>query len=163
MTLNGFLQIGLFFLVLLALVKPLGWYMARVFEGAPTPFDPVLGPIERVIYRLGAVRATEEMDWKTYGVAMLLFSAAGMFALYVLQRFQGFLPLNPQGFGAVPADLAFNTAVSFVTNTNWQAYAGEVTMSYLTNMLGMTVQNFVSAATGMAMPGRAYPRTRAPK
>ena len=151
MTLNGFLQIGLFFLVLLALVKPLGWYMARVYEGTPTPLDPVLGPIERAIYRLGAVRATEEMDWRTYGVAMLLFSAAGMFALYVLQRLQGLLPLNLQGFGAVPADLAFNTAVSYVTNTNWQAYAGETTMSYLTNMLGMTVQNFVSAATGMAI------------
>ena len=151
MTLNGFLQIGLFFLILLALVKPLGWYMARVYEGTPTPLDPVLGPIERAIYRLGAVRATEEMDWKTYGVAMLLFSAAGMFVLYVLQRFQGFLPLNPQGFGAVPAELAFNTAASYVTNTNWQAYAGEATMSYLTNMLGMTVQNFVSAATGMAI------------
>jgi K+-transporting ATPase ATPase A chain len=151
MTLNGFLQIGLFFLVLLALVKPLGWYMARVYEGTPTPLDPVLGPIERAIYRLGAVRATEEMDWKTYGVTMLLFNAAGMFALYVLQRLQGFLPLNPQGFGAVPAELAFNTAASYVTNTNWQAYAGEATMSYLTNMLGMTVQNFVSAATGMAI------------
>jgi len=151
MTLNGFLQIGLFFLILLALVKPLGWYMARVYEGTPTPLQPVLGPIERAIYRLGAVRATEEMGWKTYGVAMLLFSAAGMFALYVLQQFQGLLPLNPQGFGAVPADLAFNTAVSYVTNTNWQAYAGEATMSYLTNMLGMTAQNFVSAATGMAI------------
>jgi K+-transporting ATPase ATPase A chain len=150
MTLNGSLQIGLFFLVLLALVKPLGSYMARVYEGPPTRLDPVLGPIERAIYRLGAVRTTEEMDWKTYGVAMLLFSAAGMFVLYVLQRFQGLLPLNPQGFGAVPPDLAFNTAVSYVTNTNWQAYAGETTMSYLTNMLGMTVQNFVAAATGMA-------------
>jgi K+-transporting ATPase ATPase A chain len=97
MTLNGFLQIGLFFLILLALVKPLGSYMARVYEGTPTPLDPVIGPIESAIYRLGAVRATEEMDWKTYGVAMLLFSAAGLFALYVLQRLQGLLPLNPQG------------------------------------------------------------------
>lgn len=150
MTPNGCFQIGLFFLLLLALVKPLGWYLARVYEGRSTPLDPVFAPIERFIYRLGAVRATEEMDWKTYATAMLLFSAAGLFALYLLQRLQGFLPLNPHGFGAVPPDLAFNTAVSYVTNTNWQAYAGESTMSHLSGLVGMTVQNFLSAATGMA-------------
>lgn len=151
MTINGALQIGLYLIALVALVKPLGWYMARVYEGMPVGVDRVLGPVERWIYRLAGVRASEEMDWKTYAVAMLLFNGAGLLALYTLQRLQGFLPLNPQGFGAVPPDLAFNTAASFATNTNWQAYGGETTMSYLTQMVGMTVQNFVSAATGMAI------------
>ena len=151
MTGQGLLQIGLYLLVLLALAKPLGWYMAQVYEGAPVGVDRVLGPIERWIYRLAGVRTSDAMDWKTYAVAMLLFNAGGILALYALQRFQGLLPLNPQGFGAVPPDLAFNTAASFVTNTNWQAYGGETTMSYLTQMLGLTVQNFVSAATGMAI------------
>jgi K+-transporting ATPase ATPase A chain len=151
MTGHGMLQIGLYFIALLALVKPLGWYMARIYEGAPVGVDRLLGPIERWVYRLAGVRAGDEMDWKTYAAAMLLFNAAGILALYALQRFQGLLPLNPQGFGAVPPDLAFNTAASFVTNTNWQAYGGETTMSYLTQMLGLTVQNFVSAATGMAI------------
>jgi len=151
MSLNGWLQIGLYFLVLLALVKPLGWYMARVYEGAPVGLGRVLGPLERGIYRLCGVRAGDEMDWKTYGIAMLLFNGAGLLALYALQRLQSFLPLNPQGFVAVAPDLAFNTAVSFATNTNWQAYGGETTMSYFTQMMGLTVQNFVSAATGMAI------------
>jgi K+-transporting ATPase ATPase A chain len=151
MTTNGFLQIGIYLVALLALVKPLGCYMARVYEGAPSPLQRLLGPLERRIYHLCGVRATDEMDWKTYGVAVLLFSAAGMLMLYALQRLQGFLPLNPEGFGAVAPDLAFNTTASYVTNTNWQAYASEATMSYLTNMLGMTGQNFVSAATGMAI------------
>jgi potassium-transporting ATPase potassium-binding subunit len=151
MTGQGLLQIGLYLLTLLALVKPLGWYMARVYEGGPVGVDRILGPIERWIYRLAGVRAGDAMDWKTYAVAMLLFNAGGVLTLYALQRFQGLLPLNPQGFGAIPPDLAFNTAASFVTNTNWQAYGGETTMSYLTQMLGLTVQNFVSAATGMAI------------
>ncbi|NOS77387.1 MAG: potassium-transporting ATPase subunit KdpA [Nitrospira sp.] len=151
MTINGLVQIGLYFVVLLALVKPLGWYMARVYEGQPCGLDRVVGPLERLIYRLCGVRQTEEMDWKTYGIAMLLFNALGLVALYALQRVQGFLPLNPAGLGAVTTDLAFNTAASFVTNTNWQAYGGETTLSYLTQMLGLTVQNFVSAATGMAV------------
>nr|MBI3614514.1 potassium-transporting ATPase subunit KdpA [Nitrospirota bacterium] len=151
MTDNGLLQIGLYLIALLALVKPLGWYMARVYEGAPVGVDRLLSPVERWLYRLAGVRSSDEMDWKTYATAMLLFNAAGVFTLYALQRFQGFLPLNPQGFGAVPPDLAFNTAASFVTNTNWQAYGGETTMSGLTQMLGLTVQNFVSAATGMAI------------
>jgi potassium-transporting ATPase potassium-binding subunit len=151
MTINGLVQIGLYFVVLLALVKPLGWYMARVYEGQPCGLERVVGPLERLIYRLCGVRQTEEMNWKTYAVAMLLFNGAGLFALYALQRWQGFFPLNPQGFGAVAPDLAFNTAASFVTNTNWQAYGGEMTLSYLTQMLGLTVQNFVSAATGMAI------------
>jgi len=151
MTINGLVQIGLYFLVLLALVKPLGWYMARVYEGQACGLDRVVGPLERLIYRLCGVRQTEEMDWKTYGIAMLLFNSMGLVALYALQRLQGFLPLNPAGLGAVTSDLAFNTAASFVTNTNWQAYGGETTLSYLTQMLGLTVQNFVSAATGMAI------------
>ncbi len=151
MTTNGLMQIALFFAMLLILVKPLGWYMARVYEGNPCGLDRVLGPVERLIYRLSGIRPHEEMDWKTYAVGMLLFNAAGLVALYVLQRAQGLLPLNPQTFGGVAPDLAFNTAASFTTNTNWQAYGGESTLSYLTQMLGMTVQNFVSAATGMAI------------
>src|SRR5215831_17635137 len=151
MTLNGFVQIGLYFVVLLALVKPLGWYMARVYEGQGCWLDRVVGPLERLVYRLSGVRQTAEMDWRTYGVAMLLFNAMGLVVLYALQRLQAFLPLNPTGLGAVTSDLAFNTAVSFATNTNWQAYGGETTLSYLTQMLGLTVQNFVSAATGMAV------------
>ncbi len=151
MTANGLLQIGLYFVLLLALVKPLGWYMARVYAGQPFGLDRVLGPVERLIYRLAGVRLQEEMGWKTYAIAMLLFNAAGILLLYLLQRIQHLLPLNPQGFAAVTPDSSFNTAVSFVTNTNWQGYAGETTMSYLTQMLGMTVQNFVSAATGMAV------------
>lgn len=151
MTLNGFAQIGLYFLILLALVKPLGWYMARVYEGQSCGLDRVVGPLERLVYRLCGVAETEEMDWKTYGVAMLAFNAMGLVALYALQRLQSFLPLNPAGLGAVTTDLAFNTAASFATNTNWQAYGGEATLSYLTQMCGLTVQNFVSAATGMAV------------
>jgi K+-transporting ATPase ATPase A chain len=141
----------MFFVVLLALVKPLGWYMARVYEGKPCGLDFFLGPLERALYRLCGVRPTDEMDWKRYGIAMLLFNAAGFFFLYGLQRLQSLLPLNPAELGAVAPDLAFNTAASFTTNTNWQAYGGETTLSYLTQMLGLTVQNFVSAATGMAV------------
>ncbi|MGA6827370.1 potassium-transporting ATPase subunit KdpA [Nitrospira sp. NS4] len=151
MTINGLAQIALYFLVLLALVKPMGWYMARVYEGQVCGLDRVVGPLERLVYRLCGVRETEEMDWKTYGIAMLAFNVMGLVLLYGLQRFQNFLLLNPAGAGAVPPDLAFNTAASFVTNTNWQAYGGETTLSYLTQMLGLTVQNFVSAATGMAI------------
>ena len=148
---NGVFQILFFFLVLLALVKPLGWYMARIYEGKSFGLDRLLGPVERAVYRLCGIRPTDEMDWKTYSVAMLFFNAAGLLLLYAFQRLQAFLPLNPARLGAVPPDLAFNTAASFVTNTNWQAYGGETTLSYLTQMLGLTVQNFVSAATGMAV------------
>ncbi|HTP40842.1 MAG TPA: potassium-transporting ATPase subunit KdpA, partial [Nitrospiria bacterium] len=151
MTTNGLLQIGFYLVVLVALAKPLGWYMARIYEGQPIWLDRLLGPAERGIYRLCGIREKEEMGWKSYGMAVLWFSAAGFLFLYALQRFQGSLPLNPPGFGAVSADLAFNTATSFITNTNWQAYGGETTMSYLTQMAGLTVQNFVSAATGMAV------------
>jgi potassium-transporting ATPase potassium-binding subunit len=151
MTTNAIFQVLVFFVVLLALAKPLGWYMARVYEGKPCGLDRLLGPVARALYRLCGVRPADEMDWKRYGVAMLLFNAVGLFFLYGLQRLQGLLPLNPANLGAVAPDLAFNTAVSFTTNTNWQAYSGETTLSYLTQMLGLTVQNFVSAATGMAV------------
>jgi potassium-transporting ATPase potassium-binding subunit len=150
MTANGIFQLVLYVVVLLALAKPLGGYMARVYQNQPFGLDRALGWLERLIYRLAGVRPSQEMGWKTYAMAMLLFNFAGLLALYLLQRLQGVLPLNPQGLGAVSTDSSFNTAVSFATNTNWQGYGGETTMSYLTQMLGLTVQNFVSAAAGMA-------------
>ena len=151
MSLNGAFQILLFMGVLLALIKPVGWFMARVYEGKPCGLDSVLGPVERALYWLAGVREKEEMGWGKYSIAILAFNTVGFVAVYALQRLQLILPLNPQGLGAVSADSAFNTAVSFVTNTNWQGYGGETTMSYLTQMLGLTVQNFFSAATGMAV------------
>ena len=150
MTANSALQLGLYLMVLLVLAKPLGAYMARVYEGRPIGLDRVLGWLERLIYRLVGVRPDAEMGWKTYAAAMLTFNFVGILAVYLLQRLQGILPLNPQGFGAVSADSAFNTAASFATNTNWQGYGGETTMSYLTQMLALTVQNFASAGAGMA-------------
>lgn len=150
MTLNGYLQLGFYLVVLIALAKPLGLYMARVYEGKSFGLDRVLAPAERLIYRLCGVRSDEEMNWKNYALAMLLFNFAGLAVLYALQRLQLWLPLNPQGFAAVTPDSSFNTAISFASNTNWQGYGGETTMSYLTQMLGLTVQNFVSAAAGMA-------------
>jgi K+-transporting ATPase ATPase A chain len=147
----GIIQIVLFMSVVLLLVKPLGWYMTQVYENKPCGLDRILGPVEQAIYRLCGVNPVNEMGWKRYTVSMLVFNAAGFVILYALMRLQGFLPLNPQHFPAVPSDLAFNTAVSFITNTNWQAYGGESTMSYLTQMLGLAVQNFVSAASGMAV------------
>jgi K+-transporting ATPase ATPase A chain len=151
MTANGMLQIGMFLVALMLCVKPLGAFMARVFDRQRTFLDPVLGPLERWIYRLARVNPEEEMDWRANTVAMLLFNFLGLLVVYALQRLQSLLPLNPQGLGAVPPDCSLNTAVSFASNTNWQAYGGEVTMSYLTQMLGLTVQNFVSAASGMAV------------
>lgn len=151
MTPFGLLQIFGYAAVILLCVKPLGKYMARVFQRERTMLDPVLGPVERLIYRLAAVRPEEEMDWKGNAAAMILFNLVGFVTVYALQRLQGFLPLNPQGFPGVSPDTSFNSAVSFTSNTNWQAYGGETTMSYLTQMAGFTVQNFVSAATGMAV------------
>ena len=151
MTANGVLQLVFFVVVLIALARPLGAYMARVYEGQRIWLDRPLGWLERLVYRLAGVRADEEMSWKVYALTMLLFNVAGLMLVYVLQRLQGVLPLNPQGFGAVSADSSFNTAVSFASNTNWQGYGGESTMSYLTQMLALTVQNFVSAATGIAV------------
>jgi len=146
MTANGWIQIALFCLAVTVCVKPLGLYMARVFEGEVT----FLRPVERFLYRLCGVKG-EEQHWTTYTIAMLAFSIAGFVSLYLLQRFQAALPFNPQGMTPVTPDLAFNTSVSFVTNTNWQSYVGETTMSYLVQMFGLTVHNFLSAATGIAL------------
>jgi K+-transporting ATPase ATPase A chain len=151
MTTNGFIQIIFYFVALIALGYPLGHFIARVYKHERTFLDPVLGPVERFLYKLSGVNADEEMGWKQNAVAMLIFNAAGILVVYGLQRLQGVLMLNPQGFDAVTPDSSFNTAVSFATNTNWQGYSGETTMSYLTQMLGLTVQNFVSAASGMAV------------
>ena len=152
MTANGLVQIGLYLVVLIAAAKPLGSYMARVYEGKRiVVLDWVLGPAERFTYRLSGVRANAEMNWKVYTLAVLLFNGAGLLAVYALQRLQGSLPLDPRHFPGVTPDSSFNTAVSFASNTNWQGYGGETTMSYLTQMLALTVQNFVSAATGMAV------------
>jgi K+-transporting ATPase ATPase A chain len=151
MTIYSWIQLILYLAVLILLVKPLGWFMANVYEGKRTFLDPVLRPVESLIYKLGGVRADEDQDWKTYAIAVMLFNIFGLLFVYVLQRMQSFLPLNPQALGAITPDSSWNTAVSFATNTNWQGYGGEVTMSYLTQMLGLTVQNFVSAATGMAV------------
>src|ERR1700756_4991969 len=152
MTINGWLQI-LFFLVLVFLVtKPMGVFMTRVFNREKTFMDPVLRPIERLLYRVTGVDEDHEMRWTEYAVSMLLFSLVSMIVLYLMQRLQGYLPFNPQKFGAVnPAHMAFNTAASFTTNTNWQAYSGESTMSYFTQMAGLAYHNFVSAAVGIAL------------
>ncbi len=151
MTANGYIQIGLYLIVLLLLVKPLGLYVARVYQEQPVGIDRALSPVERLFYRLSGVKPQEEMNWKTYAVAFLLFNLAGLVVVYLLQRVQGSLPLNPQNLAAVSPDSSFNTAASFATNTDWQGYAGETTMSYLTQMVAFTVQNFVSAACGMAV------------
>src|SRR5262245_39569258 len=151
MTAQSLLQLTVYLVVLILAVWPLGIYMARVFDGPATWLDRVLGPIERTLYRICGVKPDESMGWKRYAGAMLLFQLLGLLVVYALQRVQGFLPLNPQGFGPVDPDSAFNTAASFATNTNWQGYVGETTMSYLTQMLGLTVQNFVSAASGIAV------------
>ena len=151
MTVNGWVQIALFCVLLTLLVLPLGRYMTRVFTGERTLLSPVLRPLERGLYAISGVREDEEQHWVTYCVAMLLFSVAGFVSLYALQRLQALLPFNPQGQSAVSADLALNTSVSFITNTNWQSYTPESTMSYLVQMAGLTVHNFLSAATGVAL------------
>ncbi len=151
MTVNGWLQIALFSVIIVLLVKPLGGYMTRVFTGERTFLSPVLGPLERAFYRLSGVNESAEQNWVAYAVAMLMFSLAGFISLYALMRFQGVLPFDPAGQSAVEQGLAFNTAMSFDTNTNWQSYTPETTMSYLVQMAGLTVHNFVSAATGIAL------------
>jgi K+-transporting ATPase ATPase A chain len=151
MTLNGWFQILLFLAAVLAVTAPLGRFMTRVFNRERTWFDSALRPVERVIYRSTGVDETHEMRWTEYAMAVLLFSLVSMLLLYLIQRVQRWLPWNPQQFAAVPPDLAFNTAASFTTNTNWQAYSGESTMSYLTQMAGLAYHNFVSAATGIAL------------
>jgi len=151
MNIHDFLQLAVYLVTLLLLAKPLGSYMAKVYQGERLFLDRVLGPVERFLYRLSAIDPRSGMTWKTYAIAMLSFNVIGLVAVYALQRLQAVLPLNPQGMGAVASDSAWNTAVSFASNTNWQGYGGESTMSYLTQMLGLTVQNFLSAATGMAV------------
>jgi potassium-transporting ATPase potassium-binding subunit len=157
---NGLLQIGVFFLAVLALTKPLGAFMARVFEGERTWLHPVLRPLERSMYKLCGIKEEQEQRWTGYAASLLMFSVVSLLLTYLIQRIQGLLPFNPQGFGtahaaqgatAMTADLAFNTAVSFTTNTNWQAYAPEITVSYLTQMVGLATHNFFSAAAGMAI------------
>jgi K+-transporting ATPase ATPase A chain len=151
MTPNDWIQLVLYFVVLALLAKPLGSYMARVYEGKPCGLDRAFGWLERGIYRLASVNPQEEMGWRRYTASVLLFSGVSFLVVYAILRLQGILPLNPQGFPANTPDLAFNTASSFATNTNWQSYGGETTMSYLSQMLALTVQNFVSAAAGMAV------------
>ena len=151
MTIVGWIQIALFCAVVVALVKPLGSYMTGVFAGERTLLTPVLAPVERGLYRLAGINERHEQHWLAYALAMLAFHVFGFVILYALLRLQGWLPANPAGISGVAPDLAFNTAVSFITNTNWQSYGGESTMSYLTQMLGLTTQNFLSAATGIAL------------
>src|ERR1700722_19569407 len=151
MTFNGWLQIALYCVLLVLITRPIGGYATRVFNGDRTPLSPVLGPLERGLYRVSGVDETQEQHWIAYAVAMLAFTFAGFIVLYALQRLQGMLPFNPQDQTAVAPDLAFNTSVSFITNTNWQSYVPETTYSYLVQMAGLTVHNFLSAATGIAL------------
>ena len=151
MTFNGILQIILFLVVLTLLAKPMGIYLTRVYSGEKTFLDFIFKPFERLIYAVTRVDTGSEMNWKQYGAAMLIFRLLSSLALYAIQRLQGVLPLNPQNFSETSPELSFNTAVSFVTNTNWQSYGGETTMSYFTQTVGLTVQNFASAAVGMAL------------
>src|SRR5579872_172750 len=148
---NAIVHVGIFSALVTAISVPLGLYMARVFAGERTMLDPLMRPLERTIYRLCGIHPEAEETWVEYAVSMLLFSMIGMLVLYAMERLQYFLPLNPQRFGAVAPDLAFNTAASFTTNTNWQAYGGESTMSYFTQMAGLAFHNFISAAAGIAM------------
>src|ERR1700749_1357580 len=151
MTINGWIQIAIYCAIVVALVKPLGWYMTQVFNGERTFLSPVLRPIEIGLYRIGSVDEKREQHWLTYTVAMLLFHVGGFLILYAVMRLQAILPYNPAEQSAVAEDLSFNTAISFITNTNWQNYGGESTISYLVQMLGLTHQNFLSAATGIVL------------
>jgi len=151
MTNNGWFQILFFLLIVLLLTKPLGSFMTRVFNREKTFLDPLMRPIEKLVYRLTGVDETKEMRWTEYAGAMLIFSGVTMVVLYLIQRLQNHLPFNPQKLPAVAPDLAFNTAASFTTNTNWQAYVPETTMSYLTQMAGLAYHNFISAAVGIAL------------
>src|SRR6202022_344907 len=151
MTVIGWLQIILYSAIVVALVKPLGWYMTRVFNGERTFLSPVLQPVEAGLYWISGVDAKREQHWLTYTVSMLLFHVGGVLIIYGLMRLQALLPFNPAGQSAVAEDLSFNTAISFITNTNWQNYGGESTISYLVQMLGLTHQNFLSAATGIVL------------
>jgi K+-transporting ATPase ATPase A chain len=151
MTMNGWIQIALYSAIIIALTRPFGRYMTRVFNGERTLLSPLLRPIERFFYAVSGVDEKEDQHWLIYAIAMLSFSMAGFLSLYALQRLQAALPFNPQNFAAVGEHLAFNTSVSFITNTNWQSYVPETTMSYLVQMAGLTVHNFLSAATGIVL------------
>src|SRR5882672_1388405 len=151
MTANGILQIAIYCAIIMALAVPLGLFMARLFSGERNFLTPVLGPVEALCYRLSGVDPKKEQHWLTYAFAMLLFNLVCFVSLYGLLRLQGYLPFNPQGMGAMAPDLALNTAMSFTTNTNWQNYGGETTLGYFVQMAGLTVHNFVSAATGIAI------------
>jgi K+-transporting ATPase ATPase A chain len=164
MTIVGWSQIAIVLALVLVTAVPLSGFIASVYAGKDNFLTPALRPVERGLYRLAGVDETREQSWFTYAIAMIAFSIAGFVSLFLIQRFQNVLPLNPQGFGAVPSDLAFNTSISFITNTNWQNYGGETTMSHLTQMIGLTVHNFLSAATGLAMAFalvRAFARSSA--
>ncbi|MEF3365379.1 potassium-transporting ATPase subunit KdpA [Methylocystis sp. 9N] len=165
MTAIGLAQIAIVLIAVIVAAAPLGGYISRVLNGERSLLTPALAPVERAFYRCAGVDPAQEQSWLAYTMAMLAFSLVGFLSLFALQRLQGVLPLNPQGFGGVPADLAFNTSISFVTNTNWQNYSGETTMSHLTQMLGLTVHNFLSAATGLAMAfalARGFARAESP-
>ena len=151
MTANGWFQIGFFLLVILLVTKPLGLFMKRVFAREKTFLDPVMRPVERLLYRMTGVDEEREMRWTEYTFAMLLFSGVSMVVLYLIERLQHVLPWNPQKLAAVAPNLAFNTAASFTTNTNWQSYTPETTMSYFTQMAGLAYHNFLSAAVGIAI------------
>jgi len=151
MTANGWLQFAIYCLILLATVKPVGIYLARVLEGQRTWLSPLLRPVERLIYKLSGVNAESEMNWREYAFALLGFSAVSLLVTYGIERLQAVLPFNPQGIAAVGPDLAWSTAASFTTNTNWQSYVPETTMSYLTQMAGLATHNFFSAACGIAV------------
>src|SRR4030088_3754467 len=151
MTTNGWFQIAFFLLLILAVTKPMGVFIARLFNREKTFMDPVLRPLERLLYRVTGVDENHEMRWTEYAASMLLFSVVSMLVLYVIERAQAFLPFNPQKLGGVAPALAFNTAASFTTNTNWQNYSGETTMSYFTQMAGLAYHNFASAAVGIAV------------
>ncbi len=151
MTTLAFLKVAVYFLLVLAVTKPIGLYMRRVFSGERTILDPVFAPVERLVYRLGGVDAKKEQGWKAYASSLLVFSVLGVLGVYLIQRLQHVLPFNPDGLPAVPPALAWNTAISFITNTNWQAYVGEATMSHLTQMAALALHNFLSAATGIAI------------
>ncbi len=160
---NSYLQLAFYVVVLIGLAKPLGAYMARVYEGRPSLLSRIGGPVERGIYRACGIDASKETNWVGYTIALLMFNLVGGLVVYGLQRLQASLPLNPAGMGAVSPDSSFNTAISFMTNTNWQGYGGESTMSYLSQMAGLGVQNFVSAATGIAVVIALTRGSRAPE
>src|SRR6201996_361035 len=151
MTANGLLQIAIYFIIIILITKPLGGYLTHVFNGERRFLSPIFVPVEKLFYRIAGIDPEDEQRWTVYAISMLFFSLFGCLLVYGIMRIQDLLPFNPQGQSAVAPDLAFNTAVSFTTNTNWQAYGGETTMSYLTQMMGLTVHNFTSAATGIVL------------